>query len=416
MIVRHLFLRLLTGATMAIALSGCSEGEAVEARPALPKPEIGAQTLRPQTVTLTAELPGRTSAHLVSEVRPRVGGIVRSMNFEEGSDVKAGDVLYELDSAPFEAAYRNAEAALQRADGAIPGAQSRLDRYRNLTARNAVSQQDLDNAQTALLQAQADVAAATAALETARINLEYTKIRAPIDGRIDASSVTPGALVTADQAAPLATIRQLDLINVDVVQSSSSLLRLRREIAAGRIRTNGDFVSVELLLEDGSRYPYPGKLKFSESTVSPTTGTLTIRAIFPNNDGLLMPGMYVRAIVEEGFQDNSFLLPQRAVSRNPRGEAVAKFVGADNRIEERVLVVERNLGNNWLVDEGVANGDRLVIDGLQRAQNGQEVVVTAVRLDEQTGEVVAANESAQRLSDDMGITRLSSDASRIATR
>lgn len=389
MIVQRKALRFAIGAMMIAALAGCSEEKQANARSAPPKAQVGAQTLRPQAVTLTAELPGRTSAHLVSEVRPRVGGIIRSRDFQEGSDVRAGDILYELEAAPFEAAYRNADAALQRANGAIPSARARLERYENLNNQNAISRQDLDEAQANMLQAEADVAAAKADLETARINLEYTKVRAPIDGRIDASSVTAGALVTADQTTALATIRQLDVINVDVVQSSANLLRLKKAIADNKVKTNGDYVTVGLIMEDGSRYPLPGRLQFSESSVSTTAGTVTIRATFPNEDGLLMPGMYVRAIVEEGYRENSFLLPQRAVSRNPRGEATAKFVTADNKIEERVVAVDRNIGNNWLVDSGVANGDRIVIDGLQRAQNGQEVQVTAVKIDEKTGEVVA---------------------------
>lgn len=421
MIVRRPFLCFAAGAAMLATLASCNEEPMAQARSAPVKPEIGAQTLRPQTVTLTTELPGRTSAHLVSEVRPRVSGIVRSRNFEEGSNIKAGDILYELDSASFKAAYETAEAALQRANGAIPGAQARLDRYRSLTTRNAVSQQELDEAQTAVLQAEADVAAASAALETARINLDYTKIRAPIDGRIDASSVTPGALVTADQASALATIRQLDLINVDVVQSSSNLLRLKKAIAADRIKTNGEYVSVELMLEDGSRYPTPGKMQFSDSSVSTTAGTVSIRAIFPNQDGLLMPGMYVRAIVEEGFRQNSFLVPQRAVSRNARGEAVAKFVNTDSKVEERVVAIDRNIGSNWLVSDGVTDGDRVVVDGLQRIQNGQEVAVTVVRVDDNTGEIVASANSVeqsidQARTDPLGTDRSANDASRIATR
>lgn len=412
MIVWRLFLRLATSAVVTASLASCNDEQVAQTRPTPAKAEIGAQTLQSQTVTLTAELPGRTSAHVVSEVRPRVGGIVRSRNFEEGSDVKAGDVLYELESAPFEAAYRNAEAALQRANGAVPSAEARLARYRNLTTRNAVSQQDLDEAQATLLQAQADVAAASAALETARINLEYTEIRAPIDGRIDASSVTPGALVTADQASPLATIRQLGLINVDVVQSSANVLRLRKALAADTVKTNGGSVTVELLLEDGSRYPHPGRLQFSESAVSASVGTVSIRAIFPNEEGLLMPGMYVRAIVEEGFRENSFLLPQRGVSRNARGEAVAKFVNAESKIEERVLAVDRAVGNNWLVDGGVANGDRLVVDGLQRAQTGQEVEVTAVRVDDATGAVVAAAEGGEPSAEQASTDRLTTSATR----
>jgi membrane fusion protein (multidrug efflux system) len=372
---------------IVVSLASCNDQPVAQQRTAPPKAEIGAQTLAPQTVTLTAELPGRTSAHLVSEVRPRVGGIVQSRNFQEGRDVAAGDVLYELDPAPFEAAYNNAEAALRRAEGAVPSARSRFLRNQSLTARNAISQQDLDEAQTALVQAESDVVAARSALQTARINLEYTKIRAPIGGRIDASSVTPGALVTADQISPLATIRQLDVINVDVVQSSSNLLRLKRALAANQIKSNGEFVTVELVLEDGSRYPYPGKLQFSESSVSTTAGTVTIRASFPNPHSLLMPGMYVRAIVEEGSVESRFLVPQRAVSRNPRGEAIAKFVDANNKVEERRVTVDRSVGNSWLVSGGVSNGDRILVDGLQRALNGQEVQVTAVNVNNDTGEV-----------------------------
>jgi len=396
MMLQRMSLRFAAGFLMIASLASCNGEQADAPKPAPAKVQVGAQTLRAQTVTLTAQLPGRTSAHVVSEVRPRVGGIVRSRNFEEGSDVKAGDILYELDPAPFEAAYRNAEAALQRANGAIPSAKARLERYMNLTTRNAVSQQDLDEAQTTMLQAQADVAAASAALETARINLEYTKIRAPIDGRIDASSVTPGALVTADQAAALATIRQLATINVDVVQSSVHLLRLKKAVAENRISTTGGSITVELLLEDGSRYPYPGKLQFSDSSVSMTAGTVSTRALFPNPDGLLMPGMYVQAIVEEGVREKSFLLPQRAVSRNPKGEAVARFVNAQSKIEERVLAVDRSIGNSWLVSGGVENGDRLVVDGLQRAQVGQDVQVSAVRIDDKTGEVVAVAEGGEK--------------------
>lgn len=396
MIARRMPLHFAAALLITASLAGCSDEQAAAPRPAPAKVQVSAQTLRPQTVTLTAQLPGRTSAHMVSEVRPRVGGIVRTRNFDEGSDVKAGDILYELDPAPFEAAFRNAEAALQRANGAIPSATARLERYMNLTTRNAVSQQDLDEAQTTMLQAQADVAAAAAALETARINLEYTKIRAPIDGRIDASSVTPGALVTADQATALATIRQLATINVDVVQSSVNLLNLKKAVAENRITTNGGSVTVELLLEDGSRYPHPGKLQFAGSSVSMTAGTVSTRALFPNPDGLLMPGMYVQAIVEEGIREKIFLLPQRGVSRNPRGEATAKFVNAESKIEERVIAVERSIGNSWLVSGGVADGDRLVVEGSQRARAGQDVEVSAVRIDDRTGAVVAITEGADK--------------------
>ncbi|MDH0617029.1 MULTISPECIES: efflux RND transporter periplasmic adaptor subunit [unclassified Agrobacterium] len=416
MTVRRVPIRFAAGVVMMAALVSCSDEQTAEPRRAPAKVQVGAQTLRPQSVTLTTQLPGRTSAHVVSEVRPRVGGIVRTRNFEEGTNVNAGDILYELDPAPFEAAYRNAEAALQRANGAIPSAEARLKRYMSLTTRNAVSQQDLDEAQTTMLQAEADVAAASAALETARINLEYTKIRAPIDGRIDASSVTPGALVTADQAAALATIRQLATINVDVVQSSANLLRVKKAIAENSIRANGDYVTVELLMEDGSRYPHPGKLQFSESSVSTTAGTVSIRALFPNPDGLLMPGMYVRAIVEEGVRENGFLLPQRAVSRNPRGEAIAKFVNAESKIEERILAIDRSIGNNWLVNGGIESGDRLVVDGFQRAQTGQDVQVTAVRIDDATGEAVAVMEGGEPAAGQANSSNSSSGLSLVTSR
>jgi membrane fusion protein (multidrug efflux system) len=411
-IVPNLVLRAAFGAAIIASLTTCSDQQTAQQRQAPPKPAIGAQTLESRSVTLVAELPGRTSAFLMAEIRPRVSGIVQSRNFQEGGEVKAGDVLYELDPTPFEAAYRNADAALKRANGAVPSARGRLDRFMSLSRQNAVSKQDFDDAQTALVQAEADVAAANAALETARINLGYTKIRAPIDGRIDASSVTPGALVTADQAQALATIRQLNLINVDVVQSSANILRLRKALAGGRMKTNGEFVTVELLLEDGSRYPNPGKLQFLDSSVSASAGTVSIRAIFPNPDRLLMPGMYVRAIVEEGVIQDGLLVPQRAVSRNARGEATARFVTLDSKIEERVLAVDRTVGNNWLVNAGVAAGDRIVIDGLQKAQVGQEVEVSAVSVDERTGEVHAVETQSNQATAD----RSSSDTSGTATR
>jgi membrane fusion protein (multidrug efflux system) len=411
---KRVCLDLATVTVIMAGLTGCNDDPTAQQRQAPAAAEVGAQTLNSQTVTLTAELPGRTSAHLVSEVRPRVSGIIQSRNFVEGSNVQAGDVLYQLDPAPFQAAYRNAEAALQRANGAVPGARASFERNQSLNSRNIVSRRDLDEAETTLLQAEADVVAATSALETARINLEYTKITAPIDGRIDASSVTPGALVTADQTAPMATIQQLDVINVDVVQSSTNFLRLKKQLSTQQIRSNGEYVTVELMLEDGSRYANPGKLQFSESSVSRTAGTVTLRASFPNPDNILMPGMYVRALVEEGFTENSFLLPQRAVSRNPRGEATAKFVNADNRVEERVLAVERGIGNTWLVRRGVDEGDRIVVDGLQRAQTGQQVEVTSVTINANTGEVTAAADTDQ--TPVQGVGSAPTDVSQAATR
>ncbi|TIX87611.1 efflux RND transporter periplasmic adaptor subunit [Rhizobium sp. P44RR-XXIV] len=383
--MREYLLRAIASGTLAIVLAGCNEQPAQQANRAAAKPEISAVTLRPQSVAITAELPGRISANLVAEVRPQVGGIIRNRNFKEGSEVKAGDVLYEVDPASYQASYDSAAAALQRAQGAIPNAQARLDRYKGLSAQSAVSQQNTDDAQATLVQAQADVASAKAALETARINLDYTKIRAPISGRVDASTVTVGALVTAEQTTALTTIRQLDPINVDVTQSSTNLLKFRRAVEEGRLKTSGDNVSVHLTLEDGSQYQQTGRLEFSEVAVAETVGTINVRAIFPNPGRVLLPGMYVRATIQEGVAENSFLVPQRAVFRNSKGEPTAFFVNTDGKIQQRALTIQRSIGNSWLVAEGIAEGDRVVVEGSQRVRDGQEVNVASVTVDDATG-------------------------------
>lgn len=296
------------------------------------KPEVSAIVLHPQSVAITAELPGRTSAYLTADVRPQVGGIIRSRNFKEGSEVKQGDILYEIDPRPYQASYDSAVAALQKAQGALPSAQAKVDRYKGLSQQNAVSQQDFDDANSTLLQAKADVASAQASLETARINLDYTKIRAPIDGRVDASTVTVGALVTADQTTALTTINKLDPMNVDVTQSSTNLLKFRRAVDEGRLKTSGDNVAVHLTLEDGSTYKETGKFQFANATVAETVGTISVRVIFPNPDRTLLPGMYVRANIEEGVAPNSFLVPQRAVARNTKGEPTAMFVTPEGKV------------------------------------------------------------------------------------
>ncbi|MBY5775031.1 efflux RND transporter periplasmic adaptor subunit [Rhizobium leguminosarum] len=389
---REVCLRFVVAVAALASLASCNDNVAAQQQQTpRAKPKVTAQTLQSQEVTLTTELPGRTAAHLVSQVRPRVSGIIRERTFVEGGMVRAGDLLYELDSTSFEAALRSAQAVLKRAEGAVPSAQARFDRYRSLSRNNVVSRQDFDEAQSQMLQAEADVAAASAAVETARINLDYTKVRAPIDGKIDASNVTPGALVTENQEAPLTTIHQIDVINVDLVRTSASLLWLNKERADG-LRSNGDSVTVELLLEDGTHYPYPGKLQFRNAAVSSSTGMVSFRAIFPNPEGMLLPGMYVRALVEDGYVQDGFLLPQRTVSRNARGEATAKFVDANMKVEERILPVVQSVGNNWLVRSGVTNGDRIVVEGAQRASAGQEVEVTSVTVDDQTGEVRQAAE------------------------
>ncbi|CAM5188633.1 Hemolysin D OS=Bosea thiooxidans OX=53254 GN=ARD30_24390 PE=3 SV=1 [Bosea thiooxidans] len=378
---------------LAAAAAGCNSEKA--AAPPPQQTQVSVVVLHPQPVAITAELPGRVAANLVAEVRPQVGGIIKSRLFKEGSEVKAGDLLYEIEPAPYQAAYDSAVAAQQKAEAAAVNARLRAERYRELLQRNAASQQDTDDATATLAQARADVAAAKASVETARINLDFTKVTAPIGGRVDRSTLTPGALVTANQAVALTTIRQLEPINVDVIQSSTNLLNFRQAVAEGRLKLSGGNVAVKLKLDTGADYPQAGKIEFAESTIDVTTGTFTVRAEFPNPDRLLLPGMFVRAVVEEGIAPNSFLLPQRAVTRNPKGEATAKFVQADGKVEQRVLTTRRSIGNNWLVDTGVKDGERVIVEGGQLVRPGQTVTADEVSVDEATGELKSANRRAQ---------------------
>ncbi len=371
------------------ALAGCrpaSDDEATASAEAAP-PEVGVVTLHPQAVAITAELPGRVVASLMAEVRPQVSGIIQKRLFIEGSEVAEGAPLYRIDPALYQAAYDSASATLQKAEGLVPSVQSKVERYQSLVRQNAISRQELDGAVAALAQAKADVATAKANVETARINLDYTTIRAPIGGRTDKSSLTPGALVTAGQTGVLTTIRTLDPIFVDVTQSSTNLLNLRQAIDAGRVRIGGSNVAVKLKLENGTVYPLTGKLGFSEANVSTSTGTFTVRAVFPNPQRLLLPGMYVRAVVEEGVAPNSFLVPQRAVARNTRGEATAMFLDRDGKVEERVLSIGRSVGNNWLVGSGIVDGDRVIVEGIQFVRVGQRAEGVEVVIDETTGEI-----------------------------
>jgi membrane fusion protein (multidrug efflux system) len=389
---------LAQGATMAVLgaallLGACDrnasgqQGGAPGGGPGGAKAQVNVLTLKPRSVAVTAELPGRTAAALVAEVRPQVGGIIKERLFKEGSEVKAGDPLYQIDDASYQAAYDSAVAAQARAEAAVPSAQAKVERFQGLARQNAVSKQDLDDATASLAQAKADVALARANVDTARINLNYTKITAPISGRIGASSVTVGALVTANQATTLATIRRIDTINVDVTQSSTNLLKFRRAVSEGKLKTTGDNVAVRLKLETGATYPLSGRIEFAEANVDQTTATYTVRAVFPNPDRLLLPGMYVRATIEEGVAEKSFLVPQRAVTRNPKGEAIGRFVNKDGKLEDRPLSVSRSVGNNWLVDGGVADGDKLVVEGPMMARAGMEAVATEVTVDDATGEV-----------------------------
>jgi membrane fusion protein (multidrug efflux system) len=353
------------GATL---VAGCSKPDA---GPPPGPPEVGTVTLAPERVVLTAELPGRTAPYMVAEVRPQVSGLLQQRRFEEGADVRAGDVLYEIDPAPYRAAADAAQAALAMAEANLPAARARAERLRGLAAIHAVGEQDVEDAEAAFHRAEASVAASRAALESARINLAWTPIKAPISGRTGRSSVTVGALVTAYQPTPLVTIQQLDPIFVDIQQSSAELLRLRRVLASGALtQEDGSAGRVQLVLEDGTPYAHAGTLKFQDVTVAPTTGSVTLRMVFPNPEHVLLPGMFVHAIIEEGVDENAILVPQQGVSRDPRGNAVALVLGPDGKVQERTLEIGRALGNRWLVLQGLAAGDQLIVDGLQRVRAG----------------------------------------------
>lgn len=343
-------------------------------KPQAGPPEVGILVVQPQRVTLTTELSGRTVPQKIAEVRPQVSGIIQKRVFTEGSDVKAGQLLYQIDPAAYQAAHASAKAAQARAEASLVAVRLKAERYLDLVKIKAVSQQDNDDAQAALLQAEADVAASRAAVETARINLAYTRISAPISGRIGRSTVTDGALVTASQPAALATIQQLGTMYVDVTQSSAELLKLKQNLASGMLKSSAaSQARVKLILEDGTVYPQPGVLKFSEVSVDQGTGSITLRATFPNPKQTLLPGMFVRAVLEEGVSEQAILVPQRGVTRNPKGDAMAMVVGAEEKVESRPIKVVRTVGDSWLVSEGLKPGDRVILEGLQRARPGTQV-------------------------------------------
>ena len=344
-------------AVAMLGLTGCQESSAPQTQQT---PQVGVVTLEAKPFALTSEVPGRTSAYRIAEVRPQVNGIIQKRLFTEGSEVKAGQQLYQIDPATYEAAFKSAQATQL-------SAKSLADRYKLLVNDKAVSQQAYDEARAASLQADA-------ALEQARIDLRYTRVLAPISGRIGRSAVTEGALVSNGQAGAMATIQQLDPIYVDVTQSSKELLRLRRDLAEGRLQKASDSAAkVALKLEDGSRYAHEGTLEFSEVAVDESTGSVTLRAVFPNPDHLLLPGMFVHAELLSGVKENAILAPQQGVTRNQRGEPTAMVVGADNKVELRVLKADRTAGSAWLVEDGLKEGDRLITEGLQFVQPGAEV-------------------------------------------
>jgi membrane fusion protein (multidrug efflux system) len=364
---------LICVALLPLVLAGCDRKPAAQPAAAAPPP-VGVVTLQPEPVRRTTALPGRTSAFLTSDVRPQVGGVVLKRLFTEGSDVQEGQQLYQIDPAPYQATYESAVATLAHAEAALADANAKTARYKPLVEAKAVSKQDYDDAVASAREAEADIKSAHAAIDQARINLDYTKVLAPIAGTIGRSIVTPGALVTASQALVLATVTQLDPIYVDVNQPVATLLRFERELAAGEIeRADDGAAKVTLELEDGSAYPLPGKLEFHEVNVNQSTATVVVRALFPNPKHLLLPGMYVHAEIEEGVKANGILVPQAAVSRNPRGDGIVMVVGEDGKAASRVVATGPAVGDRWVVASGLNPGERVIVDGLQKVRPGMPV-------------------------------------------
>jgi membrane fusion protein, multidrug efflux system len=372
---------LLLAATAVLA-SACAR----HAPPPPPKPAVTVVDLRARPVSISTELPGRVSAYRIAEVRPQVNGVILKRLFTEGERVTEGQQLYQIDPAPYQAALASARATLEHARASVTVAKLTEERYRALAEAHAVSRQDYDNAVATLQQDEADVASGEAAVRTAEINLAYTRVYSPINGRTGRSSVTEGALVTANQTTSLVTVTQLDPVYVDVTQPSATIVRMKRELAAGQIRRlDGNEAPAKLLLEDGTPYGTPGKLEFSEVTVDQGTGSVTLRAIFPNPEDLLLPGMFVRATIEEGVREGAILAPQQGITHAPDGTATALVVGADDKVEKRSVELDRAIGDQWVVTNGLAAGDRLIVAGLQRVKPGMQVAVHAQ---------VAARESA----------------------
>jgi len=354
----------------AALLAGC-DGQS-DQQPHPQSPQVSVYTVKSAPLAVTTELPGRTDAFRVAEVRPQVSGIILRRNFTEGSDVKAGDSLYQIDPATYQAAYDNAKGELAKAQAAANIAHLTVKRYVPLVGTQYVSKQEYDQAVATAQQADASVVAAQAGVESARINLAYTKVTSPIEGRIGKSSVTEGALVTNGQATALATVQQLDPIYVDVTQPSSDFMRLKQS----SLQKGDGSSTVELLMENGQPYPLKGTLQFSDVTVDESTGSITLRAIFPNPKHLLLPGMFVRARIDEGVQPDAILVPQQGVTRTPRGDATVLVVNDKNQVESRTVVAPQAIGDRWLITEGLKNGDRVIVSGLQKARPGTTVVAT----------------------------------------
>jgi membrane fusion protein, multidrug efflux system len=354
-------------------LGGC-DSQPVASQPAPPPPQVGFIVVHPESVTRTIELPGRTTAVMTADVRPQVNGIVLNRLFTEGSEVKKGQQLYQIDPATYQATYDSAVATLAHNEAALATVNAKAARYKSLAALKAVSSQDYDDAIAAQKEAEADIATSRATIQQAKINLEYTKVLAPISGRIGRSTVTPGALVTASQTSALATVTQLDPIYVDMNQPVTTLLRLRSATAAGEIETIGNGAAkVTLKLEDGSTYPIAGKLQFAEVTVDGGTGTVLLRAEFPNPQHLLLPGMYVHGELQEGINRNSILVPQPAMTRNTHGDAIVMTLGDGNKVVPHIVQATQAYGDRWIVTAGLQDGERIIVDGLQNIRPNMAV-------------------------------------------
>lgn len=362
-------------------LGGCNDNEKTAA--VMSAPEVSVWQVKSAPLVITTELPGRTEAFRIAEVRPQVSGIILKRNFVEGSDITAGESLYQIDPAIYQAAFSSAEGELAKARAAANIAALTVKRYQPLLGTQYISRQDYDTAAANASGAKAEIKAAEAAVEAARINLAYTRVSSPISGRIGKSSVTEGALVTSGQSTALATVQQLDPIYVDVTQSSSDFMRLRQAVERGNLLKQDGKADVQLLTENGEDYPLTGSLAFSDVTVDQSTGSITLRAVFPNPDHRLLPGMFVRARINEGTQPNAILVPQQGVTRNARGEATVLLVNDKNQVEARNVVAAQAIGDKWLIAEGLKEGEKVIVSGLQRARPGTVVNVAPETATEQ---------------------------------
>ncbi|HCR0137390.1 efflux RND transporter periplasmic adaptor subunit [Klebsiella aerogenes] len=354
----------------AVLLTGCDNSGNQQAQPQAP--QVSVHVVHSEPLSVTTELPGRTSAFRVAEVRPQVSGIILKRNFVEGSDIKAGESLYQIDPATYQAAWNSAKGDEAKAEAAAAIAHLTVKRYVPLLGTQYISQQEYDQAVATARQADADVMAAKAAVENARINLAYTKVTSPIDGRIGKSSVTEGALVTNGQADAMATVQQLDPIYVDVTESSNDFMRLKQE----SLQRGDDSKSVQLIMENGQPYSLKGSLQFSDVTVDESTGSITLRAVFPNPQHTLLPGMFVRARIDEGVNPQAILVPQQGVTRTPRGDATVLIVNAQNQVENREVTAAQAIGDKWLITSGLQNGDKVIVSGLQKVRPGVTVKAT----------------------------------------